>query len=118
MKSWTDEYASVLPDVLAETYEVRSCLKDSAESTSYLLQGKDPDSLYILKTASDPIFAGQLANEKSILDRIHHSMDSKFSQRFPYAVLLYEDPSSKVTFYIRTYIEGKTLEDLCETNYE
>ncbi|MCD8074272.1 MAG: serine/threonine protein kinase [Lachnospiraceae bacterium] len=118
MKSWNDEYTSVLPDVLAETYEVLSCLKDSTESTSYLLQGKDPDSLYILKTASDPIFAGLLANEKNILDGIHHSMDSKFSQRFPYAVLLYEDPSSKVTFYIRTYIEGKTLEELCETNYE
>jgi len=118
MNNWTDEYASVLPDALSETYEVRSCLKNSNGNASYLLREKDSDSLYILKTASDPIFAGLLANEKNILDTIHNSMDSKFSQRFPYAVLLYEDPSSKVTFYIRTYIEGKTLEELCETNYE
>ncbi|MCD8337659.1 MAG: protein kinase [Lachnospiraceae bacterium] len=118
MKSWTDEYASVLPDVLAETYEVRSCLKNSGESASYLLQEKSSDSLYLLKTASDPVFVGLLANEKSILDEIHTSMNAEYSQRFPYTVLLYEDPSSKVTFYIRTYIEGKTLEELCETNYK
>ncbi|MCD8348697.1 MAG: serine/threonine protein kinase [Lachnospiraceae bacterium] len=118
MKSWTDEYASVLPDVLAEAYEVCSCLKVSGGSASYLLREKNAEVLYILKTASDPVFCRLLANEKNILDKIHTVEDKKYSGRFPYAVQLYEDPTSKMTFYIRTYIEGKTLEELCEMNYE
>lgn len=127
-----------LPDELEQLYEVRSCLKYTEQSATYLVQEKASGRFYLLKTAGDPVFSELLANEKSILEYIHQSDDARMADSFPTPVYLAshsrmdaeppegatdgpgtaEPLSGSTAFYIRTYIEGKTLEELCETNYK
>ncbi|MCD8103729.1 MAG: serine/threonine protein kinase [Lachnospiraceae bacterium] len=117
MNPWSDETPLSLPNDLAAVYEMKSCLKYSAGSGTYLLRKKDTGLLYLLKTASDPEYAVQLKNEQKLLDVIHAQKDSWYPEQFPSAILLKSDAPDGEVFYIRTYIEGRTLEDLCETNY-
>ena len=116
MNVFSEKDAFLLPEALARTYEVRSCLKYSEQTATYLLCEKLTGHLFLLKTAADPVCAELLVNEKNILDFIHQTDVSHITATFPIPVLLevYDD----TTFYIRTYIEGKTLEELCETNYK
>ncbi|MCC8137825.1 MAG: protein kinase [Clostridiales bacterium] len=109
-----------LPDDLAAVYEVKSCLKYSVQAGTgtYLLRKRETGGLYLLKTAADPEYAAQLINEQKVLNAIHASEDSSYPKLFPAAVFLEKYPPDGEIFYIRTYIEGKTLEELCETNYE
>lgn len=120
-----------LPDELAQKYEIKSCLKYTEQTATYLLCSRASGRPYLLKTAADPIFAGLLANEKSILEAVQQSPDTAFASRFPVPVYLgmhrLPNPAdtdaanasdSEVTLYIRTYIEGSTLEELCETGYK
>lgn len=130
MNSFADHDSFCLPDELAVNYEIKSCLKYSEQAATYLLGSKESKRLYLLKAAADPVFAGLLANEKNILEYIHQTTASPLSSRFPTPVYLGtshaplglvdagKQPSTEITLYIRTYIEGKTLEELCETNYK
>ncbi len=118
MNQHPDEMPFVLPADLASVYEVKSCLKCAESNATYLLCKKDTGFLYLLKTADSPEYTAQLCNEEKILNAIHASEDSWYPMQFPTAVFLKkQDPDDEV-FFIRTYIEGKTLEELCETNYE
>lgn len=116
MNVFSSKDALQLPYVLDRTYEIRSCLKYSEQTATYLLREKSSGRPFLLKTATDPVCGELLVNEKNILDFIHQSADSHIASTFPTPVYLdvYED----TFFYIRTYIEGKTLEELCETNYK
>lgn len=132
MNSFTDHVSFCLPGELAEKYTVRSCLKYSEQSATYLLRAKNSGRPYLLKTAVDPVFAGLLANEKKILEFIHETGDSIYTEKFPVPVYFGTSrtdpdlegenaqniPLSDMTLYIRTFVEGSTLEDLCETNFK
>ena len=83
-----------LPESLAENYEVLSCLKYSEQTATYLLRQKSVNRTVLLKTASDPIFATALDNERNILDMIHRQGTSDCAA-FPIS-----------------------LEELCESNYK
>lgn len=110
------EEVLLLPDSLATIYDVRSCLKYSEQSATYLLLEKSSGRQFLLKTASDPVCMELLFNEQKILTYIHQSGDTAVSSTFPSPVHL--EIHGDTCFYIRTYIEGKTLEELCETNYK
>lgn len=116
MNVFSDKDAFLLPDILARTYEVRSCLKYSEQTATYLLYEKASGRPFLLKTAADPACGELLVNEKNLLEFIHQSGDSRISSTFPTPILL--EVHEDTIFYIRTYIEGKTLEELCETNYK
>ncbi len=120
MNQRSDDMPFSLPDDLAAVYEVKSCLKYSVQAGTgtYLLRKRGTGGLYLLKTASDPEYAAQLINEQKILNTIHASENSSYPKLFSVAVFLEKYPPDGEIFYIRTYIEGKTLEELCETNYE
>lgn len=115
MSVFSEKDTFLLPDSLARTYEVRSCLKYSEQTATYLLCEKLTGHLFLLKTAADPVCAELLVNEKNILEFIHQTKTSAVIASFPVPVLL--EVYDGITFYIRTYIEGKTLEELCETSY-
>lgn len=111
MNTFSDKASYTLPDELARQYEIKSCLKYSEQEAAYLLCAKNTERLYLLKTASDPVYAELLTNENNILAFIHKSDASWITGTFPVPVSL----SSDASYYIRTYIEGRTLEDLCES---
>ena len=104
-----------LPESLAENYEVLSCLKYSEQTATYLLRQKSVNRTVLLKTASDPIFATALDNERNILDMIHRQGTSDCAA-FPISLELYELKGTH--YFIRSYIQGRTLEELCEANYK
>ncbi|MCD8013035.1 MAG: protein kinase [Lachnospiraceae bacterium] len=120
MNQQSDETLFALPADLASVYEVESCLKYSESNGvgTYLLREKDTGSLHLLKTAVQPEDAAQLFNEKKILNAIHTSEDPWYPLQFPTAVFLKKYVPDDEVFFIRTYIKGQTLEELCETNYE
>lgn len=102
-----------LPEELAAEYEVLSCLKYSAQAATYLLKEKNSGKTVLLKTASDSPYVEALLNEKHILEVIHQ-YDSVAAHTFSYTLCLTEIENTH--FYIRSFIEGKTLEELCESN--
>lgn len=139
MNTFFEKSAFALPKELSDVYDVISCLKYAEHAATYLLREKNEGCFYLLKTSGDPVFARQLANEKDILTYIHSQGPSALTASFPVPVFLktyggaesgdlgvpgsgtaeeYPDGwPGETTYYIRTYIKGKTLEELCETNY-
>lgn len=118
MSTFLEKDSFSLPDELSQIYEVTSCLKFTEQTATYLLREKQSEHVYLLKTASDPVFAEFLTNEKDILEYIHKQKISSLTSSFPTPVYLKTYPESDTTYYIRTYIAGKTLEELCETEYQ
>ncbi len=104
-----------LPGELSALYEVQSCLKYSEQSATYLLRERSAGKPCLLKTAEDPIYAKLLENERDVLEFIHQSDTSWIGESFSHSVYLEEHAGT--TYYIRSYIEGSTLEELCETGY-
>ena len=141
MNVFQEQNTFVLPEELACKYEIKSCVKYTEQTGAYLLRERSSKRLFLLKTACGSVYAEMLANEKSILEYIHKTEHAPLAAAFPIPVHLnvhnqhpsykngFPDPSGSsgrpflcgkkggITFYIRTYIEGKTLEELCETNY-
>ena len=105
----------ILPAPLAEQYEFVSCLKYSEQASTCLLTGRKNGKTVLLKSAGDPFLAKSLLQEKMVLEMIHQN-SSPFAATFPRPVLL--EWYGETCFYIRSYIEGKSLEELCESNYE
>lgn len=105
-----------LPEELADVYEISSCLKYTEKSGTYLLREKSSGSVYLLKTAVPSVYADMLLNEKQILERIHQMGDPIYGSSFPTPVHL--SVHSEQTYYIRSYILGQTLEELCEISYK
>ncbi|MDO4332178.1 MAG: protein kinase [Eubacteriales bacterium] len=103
-----------LPKPLSDRFEVISCIKHSGECSVYLLKEIQNRRQVLLKVSSDPVTIRTLENEKQILDAIHADSHSALEASFPKALWL--EQFSGAVYYIRTYINGKTLEDLCETN--
>ncbi|WP_283682109.1 serine/threonine protein kinase [Parablautia sp. Marseille-Q6255] len=115
MKRFPEHIPRILPPALSRTYTIRSCLKYTKQSATYLLSTRASAQEYLLKTAVPSVYSDMLANEKKILEHIHRSSDSVFACAFPLPVYLAVHRG--ITYYIRTYIPGQTLEDLCEINY-
>ena len=105
----------ILPDPLAEHYELVSCLKYSEQASTCLIAVRSSGKTVLLKTASDHLLSKSLLQEKMVLEMIHQT-DSPFAASFPRPILL--EWYGETCFYIRSYIEGKSLEELCESNYE
>lgn len=105
----------LLPDSLNQNYVAASCLKYTDQTATYLLRQKSTGRLVLLKTASDPLLADSLTNEYNILEFLHQQ-PSRLAATFPTPLELTEDQG--VRYYVRTYIAGKTLEELCESNYK
>lgn len=108
------EESLVLPESLGAKYKIKSCLKYSEQTATYLLTENTGGRTVLLKTASDPLFAESLINEKRILDAIH-LQDNHLSATFP--VSLYLEQHGEIFYSIRSYIPGRTLEEVCESNY-
>lgn len=105
-----------LPEPLSDRFEMISCIKHSGECSVYLLKEKKSRRQLLLKASSDPVIVQTLENEKQILDAIHTNNRSRLEAAFPRAICL--ERFEKTVYYIRTFITGKTLEDLCESNPE
>lgn len=105
----------ILPDPLAEHYELVSCLKYSEQASTCLIAVRSSGKTVLLKIASDPLLSKSLLQEKMVLEMIHQT-DSPFATSFPRPILL--EWYGETCFYIRSYIEGKSLEELCESNYD
>lgn len=105
-----------LPQPLSDRFEVISCIRHSDECSVYMLKEKRIRRQVLLKISSDPVIIQTLENEKRILDTIHEDSRSHLASTFPKA--LYLAHFQDTVYYIRTYINGKTLEDLCESNLE
>lgn len=105
----------VLPPLLDTRYQIRSCVRCTSQSAAYLLEERASGRTVLLKTAADPLYARSLTNEKQVLDRIHQQKEQRLSASFPYSISLMEH--SGITYYIRSFIPGRTLEEICETNY-
>ncbi len=89
---------------------------ETAYSSSFLLHEKPSGSAYLLKTAVPSVYANMLSNEKNLLEEIHQTAETAYSSSFPTPVYL--AVHSDVTYYIRSYIPGRTLEELCEISYK
>ena len=68
----------------------------------------------LLKTASDPLISFALANEKKFLDLIHKTDGGELARTFPSAGFYSTDGDK--SWYIRDFIEGRTLAELVEQN--
>lgn len=116
MIPFSDHELPPLPKELASVYEIGSCLKYTEKSGTYLLHERSSGDAYLLKTAVPSVYANMLLNEKKILERIHQMTDTAYSGSFPTPVYL--AAHSDMTYYIRSYIPGRTLEELCEISYK
>lgn len=116
MSEFSDASRIALPEELAARYEVVSCLKYSEQSSTCILRDSSSGRPYLLKTASDLVYGKLLKNEKEILEYIHSIEHSWLTDTFPSPVRLVTQGDT--FFYVRTYIEGKTLEELVESNYK
>ena len=83
MSTFSDNTFFTLPEELAQTYDVVSCLKYADSNATYLLRDKNTGHFYLLKTAVDSVFAKLLWNEKNILEQIHMQKDSSLAGSFP-----------------------------------
>lgn len=109
MIPFSDHELPPLPKELASVYEIVSCLKYTDKSGTYLLHEKPSGSAYLLKTAVPSVYANMLSNEKNLLEEIHQTAETAYSSSFPTPVYL--AVHSDVTYYIRSYIPGRTLEE-------
>ena len=116
MIPFSDHELPPLPKELASVYEIVSCLKYTDKSGTYLLHEKPSGSAYLLKTAVPSVYANMLSNGKNLLEEIHQTAETAYSSSFPTPVYL--AVHSDVTYYIRSYILGRTLEELCEISYK
>ena len=104
-----------LPVSLSFDYKILSCLKYSDQTAAYLLYQKSSRQKVLLKTACDPIFTEALTNENYILNLINRQCKPDTAV-FPVALKLGE--LNGTYYFIRSYIQGHTLEELCESNYK
>ena len=102
-----------LPPSMVSGYKIISCLKYSEQSATYLMRSVQSGKTVLLKTSSDTLFTETLINEKNILDFIHQQ-EAPLSASFPQN--LESELHQDTFYYTRTYIEGRTLEELCESN--
>ena len=79
MSTFSDNTFFTLPEELAQTYDVVSCLKYADSNATYLLRDKNTGHFYLLKTAVDSVFAKLLWNEKNILELTGTSLNSTSS---------------------------------------
>lgn len=107
------EKPCTLPEDLDSSYEVESCLKCTEKAVTYLLRDRLSGKHCLLKVSEDPLHAKLYKNEYDLLAFIHHTDSSWISGTFAHSICLKEQ--SKTTYYIRSYIEGSTLEELCES---
>ena len=104
----------ILPDPLAEHYELVSCLKYSEQASTCLIAVRSSGKTVLLKTASDPLLSKSLLQEKMVLEMIHQT-DSPFAASFPRPILL--EWYGETVLYPFLYRRKKS-EELCESNYE
>lgn len=104
-----------MPRKLDQDYHIMSCLKYSEQSATYLLRQKSSGKTVLLKTSSDPLFSEALRNESEILEHIH-CQNHRLAHTFPVSMMMLEE--DQTCYYVRSYIEGNTLEELCETSLE
>lgn len=105
----------VLPGELAKLYEIQSCLNYSEQSVTCLLRERSTGRLCLMKAAADPMYANLLRNERNMLTFIHNSDNTRIGNTFSNPLYLGEHAGT--TYYIRSYIEGSTLEELCDSGY-
>lgn len=109
----TDGSGISLPEQLSSNYQILSCLKYSEQSATYLVKQISSGKTALLKTTGDFLFAETLINEKNILDFIRQQ-EHPIAAGFPYNLAVIQ--TQDTYYYVRSYIEGKTLEELCESN--
>lgn len=112
---WAEDSSLRLLSSLSVPYEISSCLKYSDQSATYLLRQKDTGKIALLKFSSNSLYAKSLLNEKTLLDFIHHESHPAVSA-FPTVLELNE--FEHVHYLIRSYIPGKTLEEICESGFK
>lgn len=108
-----DSSGIVLPEPLYSNYKVLSCLKYSEQSATYLVKQISSDKTALMKTTGDFLFSETLINEANILDFLHQQ-NHPLADGFPKNLDIVQ--TTDTYYYVRTYIEGKTLEEICESN--
>ncbi len=106
-------YETELPEYLKEQYRICSCLRREDGYGTYLVTETDSGRQMIFKTASDPVSMRILANEQAILQDIHNSPRRELADTFP--VICRFRTGEERAWYLRSYIPGSTLEELCES---
>lgn len=106
-KTYRNEFT--LPEKLSETYSIVSCLKYSDERQIYVLKDRNGKK-FVLKTENGDD-STRLENEYRIASLI---IRSQGQEGVPKPVMLLREDSC--TYYIREYIEGKTIRDIIEKN--
>lgn len=108
-----DSSGIVLPEPLYSNYKVLSCLKYSEQSATYLVKQISSGKTALMKTTGDFLFAETLINEINILDFLHQQ-NNPIADGFPKNLDVVQ--TTDTYYYVRSYIEGTTLEELCESN--
>jgi serine/threonine protein kinase len=102
------ELKVILPQELANQYDVKACLKETQNKQVYLLSAKTDLKKYILKINSN-----QCKEKLEDEYRLHISL--KHIGLVPATLFLKEENES---YFIREYVEGITLTELVETSME
>ncbi len=109
-------YETELPEELKGQYRICSCLRQEESYGTYLVTEADSGRPMIFKTASDPVVMRVLTNEQAILQDIHSSPRRELADTFP--VIRRCQAEEGRAWYLRSYIPGSTLEELCESGKE
>ncbi len=115
MKASFTEKLPCLPFQLEQSYTVMTTYKWDDDGFTCLVRKTDDNRNYILKYSVNPFQIKSLVTEKELLDYIHQQ-NNVFADSFPKALELIQKEDAAC--FIREYIAGQTLEDICESNLD
>lgn len=104
LQNYTEQAAQKLPVFLQDGYSVLSCYYEQEEKSCYLLQKKETKEKYIVKCRKEREDRDSLQKEYEELGRLAE----RYSNLYQRAVLHKADG---YVYLLRTYIEGKNLEE-------
>ncbi|MBQ1492122.1 MAG: serine/threonine protein kinase, partial [Blautia sp.] len=105
-----------LPDSFAQRYELLSCLRENDSRSVWLAKERESGRRVVIKHAHGAMENEILSNENKILHFLEQQrkpgeMEGVFPQ-----VLSFQEEEGEV-FLCNTWVEGMTLEDICESGY-
>lgn len=104
LQNYTEQAAQKLPVFLQDGYSVLSCYYEQEEKSCYLLQKKETKEKYIVKCRKEREDRDSLQKEYEELGRLAE----RYPNLYQRAVLHKADG---YVYLLRTYIEGKNLEE-------
>ena len=105
------------PERILAQYDLLSCIHQNNTSSSTLAQSKESRQRVVIKHSQDPVGIRLLQNEYDILQYIwssHQNSSAAEMFSFPYDLII----EGNHVWFIRSYIHGMSLEDVCETAFD